>query len=147
MVCVETLLVRGDLLRMFQQAFPGAKRDLSAIYVLLQRSRPVRKSKNTFQIDPIIHRPNTSRCVGACMHANVCCFKSLCIQNKQICTRLYGQVWALAFRQIKLLISEAYSTSIAWEPDESGSSCFICFFIWIDKFVMISVKHVFFLKC
>lgn len=75
MVCVETLLVRGDLVRTLQQAFPGAKRGLSAIYVSLQKVKTSQETKNMIQYEHIIHRLNTPRCVKACKHAIVCYFE------------------------------------------------------------------------
>lgn len=92
MVCGETLLVNGDLVRMFQQEFPGAKRDLSAIYVSLQRSRPVRKTENYDpERDPIIHiqlcySMQACQCVLLCTKKN----KSCCDFNQHISV---GRFW------------------------------------------------------
>lgn len=89
MVCGETLLVNGDLVRMFQQEFPGAKRDLSAIYVSLQRSRPVRKTENYDpERDPIIH-------IQLCYSMQACQCVLLCTKKiNPVVTLTNTSLWA-----------------------------------------------------
>lgn len=108
MVYVETLSVRRDLLRTFQQAFPGAKRDLPVINVFIQH---VRKLKKVIQTDPYYPQAkHTLQCES--MHACQRVLLRVCVyteQNKSSRglqpTRLDKQVLTLPFREMNLLSS------------------------------------------